>query len=219
MERTMKKFYVIGAFVAALSMFVACNKENSVIENPSGPVSIVATYEQPEMDADTKVAISEGATNFVLNWDGTETMKLGNSGDNNTTSDFSASSPSGTSITFTGTGLPSGVSGTTNYMGVVASWSSFSNTTARGTIKDVQVCDGTNSIGNSALLVAREDNCTVGELSSLSFKTMNAFLKFSLKKGAAAAGSSNDYSSGMLVTSIVVEAIGDEAIAGRFGFS
>lgn len=216
----MKKYYVIGAFVAALSMFAACNKENSVIENPSGPVSIVATYEQPEMDTDTKVAISEGATNFVLNWEGGETMLLANSGANtNYNDDFTATSVSGTTATFTGGDYPSGVSGTTNYMAVVSSFASATNTRVRGAIREEQPFSGTASIAQNALLVAREDGCTVGALSTLSFKTMNAFLKFSLKKGDTAGGSSNDYSAGMIVTSIVVEAIGEEAISGRFGFS
>jgi len=220
----MKKIYVIGAFAALFATIVSCNKEQSnAIEDVNEPMKIVATYEQPDLSGSTKVSVSEGATNFSLVWDGGESLTVVNSVSTNTNSEWSTTDSGSTTATFTGGELPGvgSYEGTTvNYIGIVSSFASASANNARGAIKIEQTYDPANptSIARNSFLVAREDGCEIGTLNSLSFKTMNSFLKFSLKKGEPAIGSSNVYAN-MYVKSIVVEAINEEYIAGRFGVS
>ena len=220
----MKKIYMIGAFVALFTMMVSCNKEQSnAIEDVNEPMKIVATYEQPDLADPTKVSISEGATSFSLVWDGNESLTVVNSVSTNNNSEWSTTDSGSTTATFSGGKLPEvgSYKGTTvNYIGIVSSFASASANYARGAIKIEQTYDPTNptSIARNSFLVARADGCEIGTLNSLSFKTMNSFLKLSLKKGKTADGSSNVYTN-MYVKSIVVEAVNEENIAGRFGVS
>lgn len=222
----MKKIYTICAVSALFTMMVSCNKErHNAIEEVNEPMKIVATYEQPDLDDPTKVSVSEGATNFSLIWDGNETLILVNSGSNNIrNTDWETTDSGSATATFSGGALPAveaAYEGTTvNYIGIVSSFGSGTNTLARGAIKVEQTYDPAHpaSIAQNSFLIAREDGCEIGTLNSLSFKTMNSFLKFSLTKGATAAGSSNVYTN-MYVKSIVVEAVNEENIAGRFGVS
>ena len=222
----MKKVYMIGAVVALFTMMVSCNKEcPNVIEEVNEPMKIIATYEQPDSLDPTKVSVSEGVSNFSLIWDGNETLTLVNSGTNtNRNTEWETTDSGSTTATFSGGALPAveaAYEGTTvNYIGIVSSFGSGSNTLARGAIKIEQTYDPAHptSIAQNSFLIAREDACEIGTLNSLSFKTMNSFIKFSLKKGETAAGSSNVYAN-MYVKSIEVQAINEENIAGRFGVS
>ena len=215
----MKRFFIFSIAVAAIAILVSCKKEQALSSNKN-VVTVHATYEQP-IDADTKLQLSEGASNFALNFDGTETVNVANSTNNTYMSGanaFTITDHSGSTADFTGT-LPSVTGETTNYIGVISSFTSSASSTVRGAIAVTQDYAAGGNIANNGFIVARADNCTVGELSSFSFKTMNAFLKIPLVKGTAAAGSSNDYSGGMYVQNVVVEAVNEEAIAGRFGIN
>lgn len=223
----MKKVFVFGAFVAALSLLASCNKENSQMEKVDSSVTIFATYEQPVLLDDTKVSIVESGSKFNLQWEGTESLIMVNSGvNNNRNTDFVTTDSGSTSATFTGGDYPavegSYSAATVNYIGIVSSFGSAANTTARGAIKIEQTYDPVKplSIAQNAFLIGRVDDCPVGgPLSSdMTLKTMNAFVKLSLIKGTTASGSSNEYDK-MYVKNIVISGVNEEYIAGRFGVS
>lgn len=210
----MKKIFAFSLAIAAL-FAVSCQKEKTpVAQNKT--VTVNATFE-PVGAGDTKITIAESGSNFALNFEGTETMTVAN-GTESSTSNFTIASYSGTTATFTGV-LPETTATTTDYYGVISTFGSATTTAPakiRAAIADSQDYDGAN-IAKNCCLVAKAANCETGTLTSLSFKTMNAFLKLSLIKGAAASGSSNDYTAGMNVQSIVVETENGENISGRFG--
>lgn len=211
----MKKIYAFAAFAAALSM-LACNKENGT-DSPKGEIiSVDVSYEDPIEDPDTKLSISESGTKFTLLFDGTESMTVGNTS-NSTTTSFSTSSSGSRSATFTGS-LPSVTGTKTDYIGIVSTFGSVAAAGIRASVAHNQTYNGA-SVASSSLLVGRTDDCTVGNLSDVSLKTMNAYLKFSLIKGSAAPGSSNNYASHMYVKNIVVESVNGEQIAGKFGIA
>ena len=90
----------------------------------------------------------------------------------------------------------------------------------RARLPETQTYAPDGVLANSALMVAKSDETNVGTLTSLTFTPMNAFLRFKLKKGTKAEGSSNVYNDHMYVQSIKVETIQDgETIAGLFGIS
>lgn len=225
----MKKINYFGLAIVAVAALAACNKEinvleevkqdnNSVVVNEPKIVSLSVTTENTD-DEDTKVSISESGSVFYLNWQGTETFTVGNT-NRSTSSTFSIGSYSGRNATFSGTLPDAAGSSTTNYIAAFNLNSVEASGNIRATIPVIQDYAAGGVVSTNCLLVAREDGVEVDKLSSLNFKTMNAFLKFTLSKGTAAAGSSNDYSSHMYVRDIVVETIADdEAIAGRFGIS
>lgn len=210
----MKKIFAFSLAIAAL-LAVSCQKEKApVAQNKT--VTVNATFE-PVGAADTKLTIAESGSNFALNFEGTETMVVAN-GKESATYNFTIASYSGTTATFTGT-LPATTVATTDYFGVISTFASSTTSDpakVRAAIPDTQDYDGAN-IAKNCCLIGKAANCEVGTLTSLSFKTMNAFLKLSLIKGAAASGSSNDYTAGMNVQSIVVETVNGENISGRFG--
>lgn len=212
----MKKIYVFGLAIAAVAALASCNKENT-IEEPNNLVTLEVSTEKVE-DPETKVSIVESGSNFYLNWQTTDSFTMGNS-NRETQQVFTIGSASGTNATFSGT-LPDASGGsTTNYIAAF-NVNSVSGSNVRATIPVTQDYATSGALATNCLLVAREDGITVGSLSTLHFKTMNAFMKFSLTKGDAAGGSSTDYSSHMYVRSIVVETIADgEYISGRFGIS
>ncbi|MBO4692746.1 MAG: hypothetical protein J5604_08275 [Bacteroidales bacterium] len=223
----MKKLYMIGLAIVTVVALSACTKDNSTTKQKDASVSIIASYEQPTLvNSDgTKVSISESGSKFNLFWEGNETMSVANSSKTGIKDDFSTTDAGTTSATFVGaTGLPAPDAEYTgdkiNYIGVVSSFASTATNTVRGAIRIEQIYDPTNpaSISKNAFLVARTDNCEIGSLSSLSFKTMNAFMKFSLTKGDPASGSSHTYPK-MYVKNIVIESINEEYISGRFGIS
>ena len=215
----MKKIYILGLTVLFCLAIVACSKENKV--QTSDKITVKAITEDVNTSG-SKVSISESGTHFSLNWEGTETFGVANSTNNNekkSGDSWTINSHSGTNASISGT-LPSADGVTANY---IFSNNYFSSAGGSGGVVRVVVPSTQNYNGsvlaNYCLLIARADGATVGTLpGSLSFKTMNGFLKFSLVKGSAAPGSSNDYTH-MYVQSIVVEAIGHEDIAGRFEVS
>lgn len=213
----MKKSVILVAAMLFFAVFVSCKKENSV-ESPS-TVTVSVSTETP-IDSQTKVTINESGSNFTLNWEDSDSFVVCNSSNTyggKVANAFHVTSKTGTSAVFTGT-LPDVEGITTNY---VAAFNWASSTEAgycRADLPSNQDYSPDGVLASNCLLVARDDDATVGTLGNLSFKTMNAFMKFSLKKGAAAAGSSNTYTK-MYVQSIKVETIAEgEAIAGRFGF-
>lgn len=212
----MKKIYTFGLAIAAVAALAACNKEN-INDNPStGRKLTIKANTEEVADLDTKFSIVENGTAFNLNWEGTETLGLANSDNTTYKNDWVVESSSGTSATLTGTGIS--VSDPTNW--ILAS-NLFSSATGiiRADIPANQNYDGINLAHNS-LLVARLDDADASALESdpIEFKTMNAFLKFSLVKGSAIEGSTTSYEK-MYVQNITVEAISGEDIAGRFEIS
>lgn len=215
----MKKIYILGLTVLFCLAIVACSKENKV--QTSDKITVKAITEDVNTSG-SKVSISESGTHFSLNWEGTETFGVANSTNNNekkSGDSWTINSHSGTNASISGT-LPSADGTTANYIFSNNYFSSAggSGGVVRVVVPSTQDYNG-SVLANNCLLIARADGATVGTLpGSLSFKTMNGFLKFSLVKGSAAPGSSNDYTH-MYVQSIVVEAIGHEDIAGRFEVS
>ena len=212
-----KSIFIFASAILAVTAFVSCNKENA-IDSPK-PIKVNVSTEIPT-DPQTKVSIVEAGSQFSLNWEGTESFVVCNSSNTNGSkkdNTFSISSHTGTNAVFTGT-LPSVTGSTTNYMAAF-NWVSSTASNCRAEIPGTQAYSAGGALATNCLLVARTDDATVGTLNTLSFKTMNAFMKFSLKKGSAAAGSSNTYTK-MYVQNIKVETIADgEAIAGRYGFA
>lgn len=213
----MKQNRILGFFFAILVVMVSCNKQNADLV-PT-PVKVKVSTETIDKDL-TKVSISESGSTFSLNWEGTETFVMANSANTNASkgeNTFSISSYSGKDAEFTGI-LPDAGSGTVNYMGAFNFYSS-TNTKVRAELPDAQTYSAGGTLATNCLLVARADGCPAGTLGALNFKTMNSFIKFSLKKGSAATGSSNDYTK-MFVQNIKVETVQDgEVLAGRFGFN
>lgn len=223
----MKQIFTFNVAAIAFLLFFSCSKEVALTTEPNinqvkeiaSPIRIKVATEAVE-DTSTKVSIVENGSKFALNWEGSETFVMSNS--NNTTASkgsntFSIDSYSGTEAEFEGT-LPNAGSGTVNYIGAF-NWVSSTETKVRAEIPATQNYTPSGAVSTNCLLVARADDCAVGKLGTLSFKTMNSFIKLSLKKGSAAAGSSNDYTK-MFVQNIKIETVADgEAIAGRFGFN
>ena len=231
----MNRFPIISVAIATLSLVVSCSKTNddkndvsdeTVIVEPIDVdmITIEAIYEEPESDKETKLSISEGVSSFNLLWEGSEdnqeSMTLGTS-TNTATIIFKTKDSGSTTATFEGTKLPdAGKDGetpyeNTNYIGIVSSFGSTPAAGARGDIRRDQVYAG-SSLRDNCFLVARADNQSVGSLSTLSFKTMNAFLRFSLKKGDSAGV--HEYTH-MYLTSIRVDSVNEEQISGRFQVS
>lgn len=210
----MKKSILFGAaFIAAIS-FVSCNKENTV-DSPK-PLKIAVSSELP-LDPQTKVNLVESGSNFTLEWDGDEEVVIANSTNKTYSSAFTVDSHTGTSAVIKGT-LPAVTGETTNYL-AISNFTSVTDDYVRADLPSTQTYGPVGALANNCILVARADDAPVGTLGSLSFKTMNSFMKFSLKKGSAVLPSTNDYTK-MFVQSIKVETIADgEAIAGRFGFN
>lgn len=209
----MKKSILFGAALIAAISFVACNKENTV--NTTERVRVNVSTEFP-VDSQTKVAISESGSNFTLNWEGTETFGLANTAGTASKMDWVVDSYTGNTAVLSGSLVSTGEATSTTWM---LSTNLFSSITSaiRANIPANQSYNGAN-VATNCLLVARADDASVSAVPSMTFKTMNSFLKFSLTKGSAAGGSSNDYTK-MYVQNIVVEAIGSENLAGRFEIS
>lgn len=208
----MKQTFILGSAIIAAVLLVSCNKiEVSITSNP---IKVSVSTEIPNAPQ-TKVSINEDGSNFSLNWEGTETFGLANSTNTAYKTDWSVNSYTGTSAVLEGSLVD--VSGdNTNW---VMSTNFFSSTggAIRANIPVNQAYNGT-TIAQNCLLVARADGASTSTIPSLNFKTMNAFIKFSLKKGSAAGGSSNEYTK-MYVQSITVETLGSENVAGRFEIS
>lgn len=213
----MKKYYVFCIALLAAFSFTSCNKELTTEVSKTAKINV--STENP-LDSRTKVTVVENTDDFSLNWEGTETFVVCNSTNTNGgagISGFSIESSTGSTAVFTGT-LPDVSGSTTNYM-AATNWISSTATFCRAEIPSDQSYYPGGAIATNCLLVARTDDATVGTLNSLNFKTMNAFMKFSLKKGSAAAGSTNTYTK-MYVQSVKVETIqSGEVLAGRFGFN
>ena len=208
----MKKLFLFSAAVVAAISFVSCNKENSV--STPERVRVTVSTELP-IDANTKVAIDESGSNFILNWQGTETFGLANSTNNTCKSDWVVDSYIGTSAVLTGSSIT--VTGETTNWFISNNLFSATNTAFRVNLPAAQLYNG-GDVAQNCLLAARADDASTTAIPSVTFKTMNAFLKLSLTKGEAELPSTNDYTK-MYVQNIVVEAIGDEDIAGRFELS
>lgn len=209
----MKKGFLISVALVAAVSFVSCNKENSVTAPERVRVSV--STELP-IDANTKVAIDEDGSNFALNWEGTETFGLANSAGTAYKTDWVVDSYTGTTAVLSGTLVATGEATSTTWMLSTNLFSSLTDA-IRANVPANQSYNGSN-VATNCLLVARADDASVSAVPSMSFKTMNSFLKFSLTKGSAAGGSSTDYTK-MYVQNIIVEAIGGENLAGRFEIS
>ncbi len=213
----MKKSVIIVATMLFVAAFVSCKKENSVDSLSAVTVNV---FTETPVDSQTKVSLVESGSNFSLNWENSDSFVVCNSSNTNggkVNNTFTVTSKNGTSAVFTGS-LPDVEGTTTNYMAAFNFVSSTDAGYCRADLPSNQDYSPDGVLASNCLLVARNDDATVGTLGNLSFKTMNAFMKFSLKKGSAAEGSSNSYTK-MYVQSIKVETVADgEAIAGRFGF-
>ena len=217
----MKKLYKICLAILAVLTLAACNKENTVISPDSDANSnfnaqkVYISASTEKVVPPTKVTISEATSTFTLNWQGTETFGLANSTNKTYNNDWVVSDYSGSTATLSGSIMA--VTGeTTNWM-IATNLYSSTNETIRADIPINQSYDG-NNMANNCLLVARADDASISSIPGVSFKTMNAFMKFSLVKGIAAPGSSNIYEK-MYVQNIELEALGDEVLAGRFEIS
>lgn len=217
----MKKIYTIGLAIAAVAALASCAKDNSVekISNEQ-KITVQTNFEGINIPG-SKVTINEDdvTKKFHLNWDGDETFIVYNSKNNKGggSNVFSISSHSGANASFTGTPSDAG-SGTANYIATFNYAQSVDNS-VRADLPATQTYSADGAIANNCLLIARTDDVTASNLNTFDFKTMNAFMKFSLKKGSKAAGSSNSYEK-MYVQSITVETVADgEVLAGRFGFN
>lgn len=228
----MKKLYIIG--LAALFVFaLSCDKIKEapeVIDNDHELISeetpeiitISVSTESTNDEAETRAQIEEDTVNnkFVLNWESTDSFVMSTNGTTtHQTFSITPSSIDGNKADFTGS-VPSaeGEAVTTNYI-AITNYTNSTKTLLKGSIPSSQEYAASGSIASNCLLVGRADGCTVGTVDPMSFKTMNSFFKFSLKKGDAADGSSNDYTH-MYVQSIKIETVADgEAIAGTFGFN
>ena len=215
---TMKHSLYFGAFAAAVFFAFACTEQELPVNSPSSSGrKILVKATQEAFSADTKLVLSESGETFTLNWEN-EGFTLFNTSDPSQQSLFSMVSCSGTTASFSGE-LPELEDETTTYVAVVAPAAEVSITDERqyvyGQIPAVQTyVEG--GIGANAFLVARQADTDAGTLDDLEFKTMNSFIGFSLKKGAAASGSSNTYDE-MYVTEIqVASASGSVSLAGRF---
>gem|GEM_PF-5503849 len=214
----MKHSLLFGSLAAALCFAFACTVQELPVDTPtSSGRKILVKATQEAFSADTKLVLSESGDTFTLNWED-EGFTLFNTSDPDQQSLFSMVSCSGTTASFSGE-LPELEDETTTYVAVVAPASEVSITDERqyvyGQIPAVQTyVEG--GIGANAFLVARQADTDAGTLEDLEFKTMNSFIGFSLKKGAAASGSSNTYDE-MYVTEIQVEsATGSVTLAGSF---
>lgn len=216
----MKKIYTFGLAIAAVAALAACNKENNLRpveqeqEAAESKITIVATTEAVG-DPNTKVAISEVGSKFNLNWEGVETLGLANSTNTTYKTDWTVDSYTGTTAQLTGT-LMAVTGSTTNWM-LATNLFSSTGAAVRADIPANQSYNGAN-MANNCLLVARANDASVSTIPAVSFKTMNAFMKFSLVKGSAAGGSTNVYTK-MYVQNIIVETLGSEVVAGRFEIS
>ena len=222
----MKKFYTLGLVVAVVATIASCSKQNAdiapveaseVIEE-SGVITVKANIESVSAP-DTKLSIEEAGSKFNLNWQGDESFIVYNSTNNKggASNVFSIDSYSGTNATFSGTPSDAG-SGTTNY---IATFNYIASETGvvKASLPSTQTYSAGGAIAQNCLLIGRADDVTSSTLSTFDFKTMNAFMKFSLKKGSAATGSTNVYTN-MYVQSITIETVADdEVLAGRFGFN
>ncbi len=206
-------------FLCSIALLQSCEKEAADPTNidDAKKETIGVAYE-PVLDADTRVAIEENGSKFSLTWENADKMGMTTSTNtayaNNT---FTLSSYNSTSAVFTGTLPEAGTDiTTTDYFATVSSFISRSGNNLRLAIATNQEADGT-SIANSCMLAGKVANCPVGTVDgTFALKTMNAFLKIPVTKGAAAAGSSNTYTNGMFLENIKIESIGGEQLAGRF---
>ena len=210
----MKKICLFTAFAAVL-VLVSCNKDPKITP-ANDVVSITVGYEEPIVEPSTKMSISETGDTFTLLFDGeSNSMRMGNTS-NTTLSDFSTTS-SGATATYTGTLPKITESATTNYVGIVSTFGSVTGTNIRGAVAAGQLYNGA-AIGKSCFLAGRTDGCTVGTLTSMSLKTINAFLKLSLIKGTPVDGATHTYTN-MYVKNIVIESVNGEQIAGKYAVS
>lgn len=204
--------------MAMLLVLASCSKDNTFVA-PTTTVKVKVSTEAVENNT-SKVSISESDSEFSLNWEGSETFVMANSANTKAAkadNTFTLSNYSGTDAEFTGA-LPDAGSGIVNYMGAFNFYSS-TDTKVRAELPSAQTYSAGGALATNCLLVARADGCTAGTLGTMDFKTMNSFIKFSLKKGSAATGSSNTYTK-MYVQNIKVETVQDgEVLAGRFGFN
>ena len=216
----MKKIYTFGLAIAAVAALASCSKENSVTEvgnelqEVSQKITVNASIEKVNAP-ESKVAIVESGSKFNLNWQGTETFGLANSTNTTYKTDWVVDTYTATSAQLTGSSVS--VDGSTTNWLIATNLYSSTGSAIRADLPSNQTYDGAN-MGQNCLLVARADGADVSTVPDMDFKTMNAFMKFSLVKGSAAAGSSNVYTK-MYVQNIVVEALGGEVIAGRFEIS
>lgn len=208
-------------FLCSIALLQSCEKEVADPTNidDAKKVTIGVAYE-PVLDADTRVAIEENGDKFSLIWEGTDNIEMATS-TNNVYNSFTLSSYNGTSAVFMGTLPEAGTDiTTTDYFAATSSFVSRSKTADRNTLRLAiatnQEAAGT-SIANSCMLAGKLANCPVGTIDgTFALKTMNAFLKIPVTKGAAASGSSNTYTNGMFLENVKIESIGGEQLAGRF---
>lgn len=210
----MKKTILFGATLFACISYVSCNKENTV--NPTERVRVKVSTELP-IDSQTKVNIIETSSAFSLEWDGDEGIVIANSTNKTYSTPFTVESHTGTKAVLTGT-LPSVTGESTNYL-AITNFTSVTDNYVRADLPSTQTYGPAGALANNCILVARADDAVIGTLGSLSFKTMNSFIKLSFKKGSAQYPSTNDYTK-MYVQNIKIETIKEgEALAGRFGFN
>lgn len=210
-------------FLCSIALLQSCEKEAADPTNIDAKKVTIGIAYEPVLDADTRVAIEENGDKFSLIWESTDNIEIATS-TKNVNNLFTLSSYNGTSAVFTGTLPDAGTNiTTTDYFAATSSFVSRSKTndhnTLRLAIATNQEAAGT-SIANSCILAGELSNCPVGTIDgTFALKTMNAFLKIPVTKGAAAAGSSNTYMNGMFLENVKIESIGGEQLAGKFAIN
>ena len=211
---------VAACFVLGGLFLQSCSKDHDVTlrpddESSSGLVTIKAAYE-PIINAatGTKITINENPGNFYLRWTGSESLSVTTS-TNTAYSNFTflSQDPQGVA-TFSGTLPSAGSAITTSYVATTSdAFKNSSKSYITGKISTLQNYTPDNN-AKYAFIVAHGDETTPGTMEQpLMFKTMNSFLKFSLKKGSSLG--SNVYDK-MYLLGITLESINGESLSGNF---
>lgn len=214
----MKKIYSF-LMLAIISIVAVSSCQKMDGPTPDKNVLVGVSYEEvlnPDM---TKVSINEGADAFTLTWNADDVVTIANSANDDYKQNQALVAGANTSNATFSLELPA-IDESITQVDYVLSSSSFSSRSyseegnysfLRGAVAASQSANGTN-IANSCFIVGINKDCEVGDPGeSFSMKTMNSFLKFELTNGDA-----ENYPE-MYVSTIKIEAVGGEQIAGRFG--
>lgn len=199
----------VSFFLSALAvaLFSSCNKEEAPVANDAIFGTVPVTVEQP-IDPSTKVSINESGDSFTLSLTDTDFFGLTQCATLSSNHSYKKWTYSNGNLSGE---IPSDYSGSyLVILGYQDEENSYSNglgggaNTIRGTISDKQ-----KSSSVKGLLIAKTEECAAGEMPSVfNFKTMNSFLKFSVKKSEEAGNATLET---ITITS-------PTQIAGQFGF-
>lgn len=213
----MKKIYSF-LMLAIISIVAVSSCQKMDGPTPDKNVLVGVSYEEvlnPDM---TKVSINEGTDAFTLTWNADDVVTISNSANYTCKQNQALVAGANTSNATFSLELPA-IDESITQVDYVLSSSSFSSRSysegnysfLRGAVAASQSANGTN-IANSCFIVGINKDCVVGDPGeSFSMKTMNSFLKFELTNGDVV-----NYPN-MYVSTIKIETVGGEQIAGRFG--